>query len=266
MVTTPIAVPGQKREGQIKVTYVGNSGFLVTSGGHKILVDGIFQALSTEYTQPANVVELIKNAAYPFDNIDLILATHGHRDHFNFERVREYLTRNSQTRFLSTGGAAEDLLLTPNVNERVTGIMLKPGERQELIMDGLRVIAYSLSHGYTKLGEEYPNLGFLMEVNNIKLFHSGDMDSDAVKVRDLEKLGIPDEQIDIAFLPHWLFRSAGGYSYIMKGIPAHYYIPMHYHFTRPRINPKLIKRIAPDAILFEEELDSWEMPADGRTP
>jgi L-ascorbate metabolism protein UlaG (beta-lactamase superfamily) len=258
--TPPSAATREVNQGQGTVIYVGNSGFLVTTGRHKVLVDGIFQAISTEYTQPVNVVELITDAGYPFANIDLILATHGHRDHFNFERVRDYLNKNTQTRFLSTSEAAEGLLMTAGLEKRVTNIRLKPGEKQEQIVNGIRVVAYSLSHGYTKPGEEYPNLGFLVEVDKIKFFHSGDMDSDVVKVRDLEKLGLPEEGIDIAFLPHWLFRSAGGYSYVLKGIPASHYIPMHYHFTMPRINRKLIRRIAPDAILFEKELDSWEMP------
>ena len=54
--------------------------------------------------------------------------------------------------------------------------------------------------------------------------------------------------------------STGEYSYVLKSVPACNYIPMHYHFTMPHINMKLIKRIAPNAILFEKELDSREMP------
>jgi hypothetical protein len=74
-------------------------------------------------------------------------------------------------------------------------------------------------------------------------------------------LGIGDDNPPIVeFLPHWLFRSASAYSYATEGMPARHYIPMHYHFTMPPINMKLIRRIAPDAILFGKELDCWKMP------
>ncbi len=247
-------------QGQVTVTYVGNAGFLLTAGGHKILVDGIFSGDASEYTQPADVVELITAARPPFDTIDLILVTHGHKDHFELERVRDYLEKKSQTVFISTGAVTKGLLSIPILNDRVTGITLEPGEKREQTVNGVRVIAYHLTHGYTKAGEEYPNLGFIVEMNGVKFFHSGDMNTTIVKVDDLKMLGLADEQIDIAFLPHWLFRSAGAYSYATEGVPARHYIPMHYHFTTPRLNRKLIKRIAPDAILFEKELDSWIMP------
>ena len=68
---------------QTTVTYVGNSGFLVTIGESKILIDGIFTGFAPEYIQPAEIKELIANAQPPFDNIDLILVTHAHGDHFN---------------------------------------------------------------------------------------------------------------------------------------------------------------------------------------
>ena len=59
---------------QKTITYVGNSGFLVTTGDKKILVDGIFSGFTPEYKQPAEIQELIINSQPPFD-ASLILQT-----------------------------------------------------------------------------------------------------------------------------------------------------------------------------------------------
>lgn len=245
---------------QTTVTYVGNSGFLVTIGENKILIDGIFTGFAPEYIQPAEIQELIANAQPPFDNIDLILATHAHDDHFNLNRVADYLLKNPGTAFVSTPGAADSFLRRPQLKDRVTSIALKSGESRELTVNGIRVVAYDISHGFGANGETYPNLGFLVDVNGVKFFHSGDMDPSIVTATYLKMLGLPEEKIDIAFLQHFSFRSTDSFSLATEGIAARYYVPIHYHFTTPPINKELILTIVPDAILFDKELDSWEMP------
>lgn len=245
---------------QTTITYVGNSGFLVTIGENKILIDGIFSGFPPEYTQPAEVQELIANAKPPFDGIDLILATHAHDDHFNSTRVVDYLLKNPQTAFISTAGAADMFLQRPELKNRVTSITLKSGESREQSVNGMRVVAYDISHGFGANGETFPNLGFLVEANGVKFFHSGDMDPGVVTAGYLKMLGLPQEKIDIAFLQHFSFRSADAFSLATEGIAARYYIPIHYHFTTPPMDKELILRIVPDAILFDKELDSWVMP------
>jgi L-ascorbate metabolism protein UlaG (beta-lactamase superfamily) len=245
---------------QTTVTYVGNSGFLVTTGGKKILIDGIFTGFAPEYVQPAEIQEMIANAQSPFDNIDLILATHGHDDHFNSMRVADYLEKNPRTAFISTPQAADLFLLRPKLKDRVTSISLKSGESRELTVNGIRVVAYDISHGFGANGETYPNLGFLVDVDGVKFFHSGDMDPGIVTATYLKMLGLPDEKIDIAFLQHFSFRSSDSFSLATEGLAARYYIPIHYHFTTPPIDTELILRIVPNAILFNKEMDSWVMP------
>jgi L-ascorbate metabolism protein UlaG (beta-lactamase superfamily) len=245
---------------QTIVTYVGNSGFLVTIGENKILIDGIFTGFAPEYIQPMEVQELIANAQPPFDNIDLILVTHAHDDHFNLKRVADYLLKNPGTTFVSTPGAADSFLQRPQLKDRVTSISLKSGESRELSVNGIRVVAYDISHGFGANGETYPNLGFLVDVDGVKFFHTGDMDPSIVTATYLKMLGLPGEKIDIAFLQHFSFRSTDSFSLATEGIAARFYIPIHYQFTTPTMNKELILRIVPDAILFHNELDSWVMP------
>lgn len=247
---------------QTKVTYVGNSGFLMENGEIKVLVDGMIKGFPSEYSPPAEVTDLLSKANPPFDQIDLILATHAHDDHFDAGQVAAYLAGNPETVFISTQEAADNtLLLDSTLTGRVISVALKSGESREMEQNSIQVKAYDISHGFGPNGETYPNLGFLISLNDVKIFHTGDMDGGTVTAGYLKMLGLPDEQIDIAFIPHFIFRNPDGLRLATDGVAARYYVPIHYHFTTPVFAAEPILRIIPDAILFEKELDSWEMPA-----
>ena len=246
---------------QTTVTYVGNSGFLVTIGDKKVLIDGILAGFPSEYSLPAEVTDLLYNSKPPFDKIDLILATHAHDDHFDVDQVTAYLAGNPETVFISTQEAADmTLLLDSTLSGQVIAVPLKSGESQELEVNGIQIKTYDISHGYGPGGETYPNLGFLVSVNGVKVFHAGDMDSGTVTAGYLQMLGLPDEQIDIAFMPHFIFRDTGSLLLATDGVDARYYVPIHYHFTTPAFNTQLIKNVVPEAILFDKELDTWVLP------
>jgi len=52
----------------VTVMYVGNSGFMITAGDRKILIDALFEGFgSQDYTLPADEVNLLVNALPPFD-------------------------------------------------------------------------------------------------------------------------------------------------------------------------------------------------------
>ena len=141
---------------QTTVPYVGNSGFLVTIEEKKILIDGIFTGFAIEYIQPPEIKEMIANAQPPFDNIDLILVTHTHDDHFNSLRVANYLVKNPGTVVISTPEAADMFLLGPELKDRVTSISLKSSESRELSVNGMRVVAYDISHCSVPMGRPTP--------------------------------------------------------------------------------------------------------------
>lgn len=148
------------------------------------------------------------------------------------------------------------LLLDSSLAGQVIAVPLKSGESQELEANGIQVKAYDISHGFSPNGETYPNLGFLVAVDGAKVFHAGDMDAGTVPVGYLQMLGLPEEMIDIAFMPHFIFRDTGSLLLATDGVVARYYVPIHYHFTTPAFNTQLIKNVVPEAILFDKELDT----------
>lgn len=242
---------------QTTITYVGNSGFLITVGDKKVLIDGIIKGIPPEYTPPAEVRDLLHSYKPPFDDIDLILVSHAHDDHFDVNHVSAYLADNPKTVLISTQEVADTVLaFDSSLSGRVIAAAPQSGERQELEENGIQVNAFDISHG----PGGGANLGFLVTANGIKFFHPGDLGLGSVTTGYLQQLGLPEEQIDIAFFPHFSFREPNALQMPLDGIAAKYYIPIHYYFTSPAFNAATIRVNFPDAVLFEHELDSWTMP------
>ena len=58
------------------------------------------------------------------------------------------------------------------------------------------------------MGRPTPIWDFLVDVDSMKFFHSGDMDPSIVTVTYLKMLSLPDGNTRSAFLQHFLFRSS----------------------------------------------------------
>ena len=84
---------------EVSVTYVGNAGFLIKIGDKKILIDALFKGAAGTYEIPLDIQQKLKLAQEPFDNVDLILVTHAHGDHVDFDMVRQHMTKNTDAIF-----------------------------------------------------------------------------------------------------------------------------------------------------------------------
>ena len=78
-----VATTVVKEDPDWRVTFVGNSGFLIAVGDKKVIINAFFEGFPPGYTPPANVRDLLVKAQPPFDNVDLIPVTHAHGDHFS---------------------------------------------------------------------------------------------------------------------------------------------------------------------------------------
>jgi L-ascorbate metabolism protein UlaG (beta-lactamase superfamily) len=234
----------------VRVTYIFNAGFLITAGDKRILVDALYEGY------PEGVLKPLLESQPPFDGVDLILATHEHVDHFSAGMVRQYMLDNPGTAFLSTQGAADQLLaLGDDLRSRVTAIQIGAGESARTEVDGITVDAVYLSHGIPGL----LNLGFLITIGDVHLFHTGDVDLETVGLRDLQPYDLPNRQIDLAFVPADFFTGEAYYPLLQEGIRARFLIPMHFY---GRLSlPASFASLFPEHYTFSESYESWVLPA-----
>jgi L-ascorbate metabolism protein UlaG (beta-lactamase superfamily) len=237
----------------VRVTYVGNAGFLITVGERKILIDPL----------PEEAKDALMNARPPFNDVNLILITHNHGDHFNAPMIRQLLKNVPGARLISTAQITGQLAEFGN---RIITLAATKEKRAQTDIDGIQVQAIYLSHGTPPAGrEESVNFGYLITANAIRLFHTGDIDLSLVDMTDPLS---PGGRIDLAFIAHFFFSpDPQEQKWVKEWVNGRFAIPIHLKFTQPAYNAdqiKLIKANYPDAVLFEKELQTWDMPASAR--
>jgi L-ascorbate metabolism protein UlaG (beta-lactamase superfamily) len=210
------------------IIHTQNAGFIIMAGGKKIAIDTMGESyrlsVSTENTY------FIENSLPPFNDIDLLLVTHDHNDHFSSYLINTYLSSNPETVIISTRNAIDSLLddsTTPRqIEDQVYSIDLWAGETETVSAAGITVEVFYLSHGIPA----YQNYGFLFTLEGITFFHSGDFDIENNPISYLHNFSLEKKGIDIAFIPYSLIENDRDTKYVMEGINPKYMVPMHLEY------------------------------------
>lgn len=223
-IITSLACSRQSEKQALTVTYVGNEGFLIEAGGKKILVDALFGGWEADWcrTPPDSVVELIKAARPPFDDIDLIAVTHAHVDHFDAKIAAEHMRHNLRGILVCTERARQQLDsvgCSPEVRCRIRVIPTQGDSVRDMEIAGIDLSIFPTPHGAywetdEKTGEQVDrhrnvqHLEFVFAVDGRTIYHSGDS-----SVNDFERYrlsGLDRFRIDLAFLQWWCAWNPGG--------------------------------------------------------
>jgi len=86
----------------LRITALGNEGFLIETGRSTIVVDGLYRGLEGYIAPTGEQRGRRERAEPPFDDVDLVLATHHHPDHFDAEIVARHLTANPRGVLITT--------------------------------------------------------------------------------------------------------------------------------------------------------------------
>jgi len=156
-----------------------------------------------------------------YEKADIILATHEHFDHLSLEDIKKVMTGESSLVTIASAKSQVGSLKVKEVH------YLSPG--QEIETQGVKikaVAAYNInkfrSPGKVFHPKEEGKVGFILELDGIKIYHAGDTDF----IPEMKQLG----RIDVALLP------VSG-TYVMtwqeaveacKAINPDLAIPMHY--------------------------------------
>jgi hypothetical protein len=236
------------------VTFLGNSGFLITVGDKKVLIDALRSGM------PTRVREQLTSAKPPFNDVDLVLATHSHADHFSSSLVRQYMQNNPQAIFISTTQAVQQVdRALGSSNGRVVAMDPAAGNSVMEEISGIRVEAIYWSHGTPPAGRtEVFNNAYIVTLNGITLLHTGDIANPA----DILSYNLAEKGIDLAFFVYFFLEDDEYKELIDQGIAVRYLFPAHYPQAGfdPDKTPEKILQHFPEAIFFNDELDSWTMP------
>lgn len=172
----------KKTEGQIvvkqsyKVTYISNAGVIIEFQDKKIMIDGLCSSKIPIYksTPPEVLEKLILNIP-PFNDIDVLLFTHYHGDHFDPVSTAEFLKNNTRAVVISTCKVIEKIESEFRYLDNNRFLTANPAlySAEDITAGGISIKAYSMLHE----GEQYrdvQNLAYLVDAYGIKVLHVGD--------------------------------------------------------------------------------------------
>ena len=245
----PIADPEQKP--RLTVTYVGNEGVLISSGAHQLLIDGLHREYKPDYAfPPPALLGAMEAARSPYDRVQLLLVTHIHLDHFHPQSVGLHLQNNARALLVSSAQVADSLKQDFGnyraIESRVKRITPEWKTKVALDVNGIKVNVLGLRHGSARFSWIH-NLGYLIEVGGKKLLHIGDADTAA---ENFSSFHLPEERIDIAFIPYWYLLSDEGRSLVSEHIRPRQIIAVHLPPAAAESVAEQVRKTNPGALAF----------------
>ncbi|MCX6225209.1 MAG: MBL fold metallo-hydrolase [Bacteroidia bacterium] len=205
------------------VTYIANEGFLIETANHKILVDALFGNIQGNWCdQPGDsVINLMLKGLPPFDGIDAVLVTHKHSDHFNESLAVDFLINNKKSVLICPDQVNELLKRNVgflNVSDRIHSFKSDTLFDTSLSVNDINIRALRFKHGswFEKdsasgktidLHHDIENLGYLVEADGFRLFHTGDCNTG--NLSQFTKYKLFNQDFDVAFFDRVFLRREG---------------------------------------------------------
>lgn len=266
LIVTLSGFMNQKKE--LKITYLGNCGFLYEGDKSKVLIDpfgteyGDFFDLTSNETK-GNIV----NRNIPFDNIDLLLITHIHGDHFNAKLTESFLLNNRKAKMICPSQVYMQMKDSCNSFGKIKAQIICPNlvineSKKIKITDDISVITIRMQHGtfrsleglnysdYTDY-EKTENFGYVIHFDKKNIFHQGDA---CLKINE-KALKNMDCSIDIAYLSFFDWDSTS-LNILKNDLKAEKIIFMHGTKTAKELESEQFKNITQQLIFFKRELES----------
>jgi L-ascorbate metabolism protein UlaG (beta-lactamase superfamily) len=190
-----IASAEQAQSEALHLWWLGQSGFLVSHRGVRVLFDPyLSDSLSKKYAgtdKPHTRMTRRVIAPEQLTGLSLITSTHNHTDHLDAETLLPLFSQSPDARLV---------LPAPNVafatqrlgwSESDTRLLpLKVGESTSLES----VTVHGISAAHETLSPEY--MGFVIQIGPYKIYHSGD----TILFKDMKEI-LSEFKVDIALLP-----------------------------------------------------------------
>ncbi|NLJ59150.1 MAG: MBL fold metallo-hydrolase [Tissierellia bacterium] len=240
---------------KVKLTQVVNAGLLIEGMGKKILIDGIHSEKTHEWSSVDK--ELMDQIIYgkdKFKDINYLLFTHQHIDHFNAEKTLEYIGSNKIEKLLVTN--IKDVTL--DKPELLVELNSNYYESGKIVSDNIIIKYIKTKHlAHEKIGIDH--YIFIININKKNILFLGDAD---YTKKELIKV-LEDVHIDIIVAPFIVASSTPGRKFVNKINPEllilnHLPNKVDDKYNYRKMAEKVIEKhfdILPKTLIFQELYD-----------
>lgn len=242
---------------QTEITYIANEGFLISSGNKNVLVDAL-QINPWGYESTTDkVFDDMLNSIEPFRDLDLILFSHDHADHFHAQMSAKLLMEQPDLTLVSSEKVVDafkndSVVDYEKIADQVISVNPEWSESIEKTIDGIKLKMFVVNHADEG---EYKTLAFIIDMNGKKIMHLGDI-YPAANVLYFQEMELQKDSIDILFADGYFLSNEVGELIVRKYIQPKEIIVMH---LKPGDQENLGSRIYksfPEAVIFREVLES----------
>jgi L-ascorbate metabolism protein UlaG (beta-lactamase superfamily) len=245
----------------LDVTYIGNAGFMIQAGGKKVLVDALFEG-TTEVLGPSpELLAQMMDAHGPFADVDLLLVTHPHGDHFNAKLVIEFLRHHAHCQLVAHTQVVDRLRNEEGFAQimgQIHEVKQEPGAYEQLILNGINLDALCLYH--MSADSSMKNLAFIVELGGARFLHMGDSSIDQSEAH-LNNYPFEQSPVDLLFLNR-VDRSETTQKFIAEKIKPSQIVAMHILPVELEEVSKNFRAAYPHAIIFKQSMERRSLPIE----
>ena len=252
---------------ELKITYLANCGYLYESGQSKVLIDPFGTEFGDFFYLPSNETkENIVKGNVPFENIDILLITHIHGDHFNAQWAESFLLNHSKTKMICPSQVYQQMKDSCNNFAKIASQIISPDlsiyESTKIRINGISLTVIRMQHGtdrsleglsvsdYTDY-EKTENFGYVVHFDKKNIFHQGD---GCLRINEKALKNI-DYAVDIAHLSYFDW-DAVSLNILKKDLKASTFIFMHGTKPAKELDSEPFKEVKPQMVFFHQELES----------
>lgn len=253
LVTTIAAV--RQEAAPLTITFLANEGVHLAAGDKAVLIDALFERYGPDFALPADSTRAALAAARPpFHDVDVVLVTHRHGDHFHPTPVAAHLRANPRATLLTSRQVIDSLRAYPPAASLPAHQLVAPpvprGQRQRHAVAGIPVELLGLPHGGNP-NRVPDHLGYVVELGGKRVLHVGDTDISEAAFRPLR---LDTARIDVALLPDWMITSAEGRETIARWIKPRQVVAIHLSARNTVAAARRVREAMPSAIAFADQL------------
>ncbi len=186
-------------EDKVKVTYIANDGVMIEFEDKKVVIDAINRASNLGgWVSPSNAALMaVENGDPPYDDIDIIMITHNHGDHYSTTAVQNYLSDHPNTK-----------LIIPSVMEpsfssfqsQIADFSVNKFERINIVENDISIDVLHVEH-FDQFGNDFSGVesfAYIVNLDGKKFLHAGDID---YLDSQLDSFNLLQDSVTVAFIP-----------------------------------------------------------------